>query len=984
MLGKTILAVSFIAGATVLVSYSDRLPKTNSLNQQAITITQLTIADIEKVARDITVQVHVDRDRGSGIIIAKDNDTYRVITNDHVVQRGETYTIQTPDGMKHEATLVNIENTEQDLAVLEFNSSNNYQVATIGNSDSVKEGEKVIAAGFPNGEEKLLVTEGNISLITEKPLNKGYSIGFSNETLQGMSGGVLLNSNGELIGVLGRGRAIVDTAYDYMDGTTPNSDEIAAYKQVSFGIPIANIKELSPQLAGLLPNNNVVETKTASQSEYTGIVRQVDDIAQQITVRITTPKLDSHGSGVIIGRNGNTYYVATAGHVLKSDGEYQIVTPDGETYSLNNKTINKSDAYDLAVFSFKSKKDYAVATVGNYTVGAEQEQVVFVSGFPNFKENTSPTRMLTGGKVVRKDEVDVTTKDTYSLRNNGQGLLYSNLSYGGMSGGAVLDRNGNLVGINTGAENELYFDDTGSTDELSLGFSIGESIQDIFNFLLTQTPLKNEWLQTMVDSPAEINEEEYSSIETQLLTAEQPEDDNLVAWMNYGNRLWRYEKFDEAIDAFTKVAQIQPNFDKAYYGMGLAYWYEGEYQQVVDAINKAIEINPSPYYYWRHLGFSYGQLNQYDKALAAYEQAIALNPQDFVLYLQRADVYRESGDIPQAIESYSEAAKMNPKHPWIYNNRGFAYAQLDKYDLALADLTKSIQLNPYSVLTYSNRGAVYLDNKQYDESLADLSKAISLAPEYADAYNNRGGVYLDLEKYEEALADYNKAIELDPQLAKAYYGRGNLYSRIGETDKAIADYDKSIEINPDFPYVYYNRGTTYGLLQQYENSITDLSKAIELKPDYADAYYNRGTAYNNLQQYDRGLKDLTKAINLDPKYTDAYINRGTSYQVLEQYEAAINDWTQAIALDPENSEAYFKRGGLYKDLKQTDKAIADLKKSAELNPQNAQAYVGLGLIYYELQDIPKTRENWEQAAALFKEQGQTELYQNLQGLLSQL
>ena len=110
--------------------------------------------------------------------------------------------------------------------------------------------------------------------------------------------------------------------------------------------------------------------------------------------------------GVIIARNDNTYYVATAGHVVDRDGKYQIVTPDGETYSLDNQTINKSSAYDLAIFSFTSDRDYNVATIGNYTVGANRDQLVFVSGFPNLEANTAPLRLITGGKVVKKDEIE--------------------------------------------------------------------------------------------------------------------------------------------------------------------------------------------------------------------------------------------------------------------------------------------------------------------------------------------------------------------------------------------------------------------------------------------------------------------------------------------------------------------------------------------------------------------------------------------------
>lgn len=277
------------------------------------------------------------------------------------------------------------------------------------------------------------------------------------------------------------------------------------------------------------------------------------------------------------------------------------------TYSLNNQTIKESSAYDLAIFSFNSDKDYTVATFGNYNVAANHNQIAFVSGFPNL--NSTATRMLTGGKIIEQGDADFNTKDSYSLQDNGKGLLYSNLSYGGMSGGAVLDRNGNLIGINTGAENELYIDAESNYSEIALGYSLGVSIPSILSFIATETELKTEWLQITNDSVAEVNDSDYASIEAQLLSVKEPKDNNIVAWMNYGNQLWRYEKYNEAIDAFNKVTTIDRDFHQAYYGLSLAYWGQENWNEGVNVLNKAVKINPNLYYYWRNLGLSYSKLN---------------------------------------------------------------------------------------------------------------------------------------------------------------------------------------------------------------------------------------------------------------------------------------------------------------------------------------------------------------------------------------
>ncbi|MDJ0534502.1 MAG: tetratricopeptide repeat protein [Xenococcaceae cyanobacterium MO_207.B15] len=975
--------------------------------------TKLTNRELETIAQAITVKVHVGEYRGSGILINRNNNTYTVITNAHVAERGDTYNIETSDGIKHTATLIHKDSSEtgNDLAKLQFKSSNNYHIAIFGYSTNLAVGEEVLAAGFPFDADKLNITEGTISLLPDKSLQGGYQIGFTNETRQGMSGGVLLNSQGKVIGVLGKGKgAIFDSGYTYSDGTNPTGEELDNLRDASFSIPIAKVAAILPE--------------TATQPRpYTGIVGKVDRIAQQITVRIDNLTNNSNGSGVIIAKQGKSYYVVTAKHVLctnldtpkcEANGQHQIVTPDGITHKLDYRTVQAPQTWlDVAVFRFESNNNYSVATLGKYDVG---DKWIFVSGFPGIDSTskTQPFRLLTGGTATEKYQKDFNRKDAYSLKDIGEGLIYTNMSYRGMSGGAVLDAQGRLVGINTGAENEI---EDGNYSEVSLGYSLGVRIQDFLSLVQKgNMKLKPQWLQIETNPTAEISDAEIITIQEQLLTTTKPgADAGAAAWVNYGNQLWRYERYEEAVNAFEKAIELEPNFDRAYYAMGAALYSQKNYEQAVSALKQAIEINPSPYYYWRYLGLSYGFLENYAEARTAYDTAISKNPEDFVLYVQRGYLLDESSDYQGAIDSYNQAIKLKDDHPWVYNNRGFVYYQLKEYDRAIADYNQAIEINtqytqaynnrgvayhelkqpepaianynqaieinPQFADAYNNRGVLYSDLKQYETAIADLTKAIEINPEDAKAYNNRALTYSNLQQYDEAIADYSKAIEIQPQFAIAVSNRALIYSNLQQYDEAIADYNKAIEINPNFAEAYGNRAFIYSNLQQYDEAIADYNKAIEINPNFAEAYGNRGTTYNEIQQYDKAVKDLTKAISLNPDLTEAYINRGISYRQLEQYDNALADFTQAIKINPQLEEGYFKRGGLYKDLKQYDLAIADLTQTIKLNHQNAYAYVGLGLIYYQLKDIPQAQKYFEQAASLFEQQEQMEQYQNVQVIL---
>ncbi|MEW6491202.1 MAG: hypothetical protein AB1589_01440, partial [Cyanobacteriota bacterium] len=78
---------------------------------------------------------------------------------------------------------------------------------------------------------------------------------------------------------------------------------------------------------------------------------QVDEqaiaaMAKEVTVVING---QNPGSGVLIAKEGNTYYVLTAKHVVATPDEYEIVTSDRQQHILNYSKVRKFPNVDLAV-----------------------------------------------------------------------------------------------------------------------------------------------------------------------------------------------------------------------------------------------------------------------------------------------------------------------------------------------------------------------------------------------------------------------------------------------------------------------------------------------------------------------------------------------------------------------------------------------------------------------------------------------------------
>jgi len=144
-------------------------------------------------------QPRIERGLCSGVIVSADGT---ILTNAHVIDGAEKITVLLNNNKTFEAKLVGADKPS-DLAVLKIEAQN-MPFLTLGNSDTVRIGDIVLAIGNPLGIGQT-VTAG---IISAKGRRTGLSDGSFEDFLQtdapinrGNSGGALVNLAGELIGI---------------------------------------------------------------------------------------------------------------------------------------------------------------------------------------------------------------------------------------------------------------------------------------------------------------------------------------------------------------------------------------------------------------------------------------------------------------------------------------------------------------------------------------------------------------------------------------------------------------------------------------------------------------------------------------------------------------------------------------------------------------------------------------------------------------
>ncbi|MDK2412223.1 GUN4 domain-containing protein, partial [Aphanizomenon sp. 202] len=142
--------------------------------------------------------------------IAKNGNTYTVLTANHVVKKAGygIYELITHDGQKYPMESARPLG-KLDLALVRFTSSKNYPLAKIADSRTVKEGATVYNSGFPipsisNSQQRNYFFLTSQITARGRGENLGYDLFLSGSPRPGMSGGPILNDQGEVIGIYGK------------------------------------------------------------------------------------------------------------------------------------------------------------------------------------------------------------------------------------------------------------------------------------------------------------------------------------------------------------------------------------------------------------------------------------------------------------------------------------------------------------------------------------------------------------------------------------------------------------------------------------------------------------------------------------------------------------------------------------------------------------------------------------------------------------
>ena len=476
---------------------------------------------------------------GSGVIVSKEGRRYRVLTAWHVVKDNkikDEVIITTRDGKKHIWDPNSIQRIRNlDLATFTFQSRNNYQIALIGNSTTIKEGEEVFVGGYPsrnkNNSNRIFRFQfGNLRANAKIFIEDGYQLLYSNRTVNGMSGGPLLNKKGELIGI--HGRAEIDkklsTELNKLVATGTNK-----------AIPISYYEEFIKGTTLDLKNDKPLtkDDYLAQASSLIGKNGKEKDIINlsQKAIQIEEDPLAY-------------FYIGLAKYLLKDLNK----SLDSFSKAIQLDPSNASSFYNRALIK-SDLKDFE---------GASKDYKKALELSPKVKKESSDLPPIIKNLKSKSENLAISKEDLKSLKNIITMTVFDKLSGGKEGRNSTLDLLNNNI-------NQMSKELPKAMDKFSKFLdsdAIEKDMNKLFGIINNETNyLKGKKsYQTKKDLQKEIGKDSFY-------------------YLNKGNSKYKDKQFKAAIFNYSKAIRLEPQGGKN----GLIFYLRAEAKLALGELKSA-------------------------------------------------------------------------------------------------------------------------------------------------------------------------------------------------------------------------------------------------------------------------------------------------------------------------------------------------------------------------------------------------------------
>ena len=307
-------------------------------------------------------------------------------------------------------------------------------------------------------------------------------------------------------------------------------------------------------------------------------------------------------------------------------------------------------------------------------------------------------------------------------------------------------------------------------------------------------------------------------------TPREPQSKDIV---RAANKAYADGNWNEVILYMGQVATAEPLAADPYYFIGEAHRFMEEYKEALEAYEKALELNPNfgPAYLGRariHLA-----LNPNTNVLDDLDAAIENAPDFLEARLFRAAYLIDRDKAEDALEDLQAAEEINPGSPLVHYEKARAYLALEEYEDALDSAQRANELDLTLVEDYLLLGQAYDALGQTEEARTALVTYVTYAEENVTTLFLAGKFSFEEGDYETALEKLDASIDLENNPEARYY-RGLIYIEMDRAAEAVYELRVADLSFPESFDVQIALTHAYILYKEYGNAFNQAAQAFAL------------------------------------------------------------------------------------------------------------------------------------------------------------
>jgi tetratricopeptide (TPR) repeat protein len=346
----------------------------------------------------------------------------------------------------------------------------------------------------------------------------------------------------------------------------------------------------------------------------------------------------------------------------------------------------------------------------------------------------------------------------------------------------------------------------------------------------------------------------------------------------------------------------------------IALQQAGHYDEAIAAYRKFLQGNPDAAPVRSNLGACLAQEARYAEAVTEYSQALKDDPDNIGIRLNLGLAMYKSGDVAKAIQEfevvYAALPESDPDHHRVLLLLAECHLRQGEFDRVVALLQPIEDAGADDGNVDYMLGTALLRQGDTDRGALLIDKLLKKG-DSAGAHMLMAYTQWKARDMQKALVEVNQAIALDPKLPEAHSLRGRLAFLESDLKGAEESFQTALKLDPnDFGALLW-LGTVLreeGRLQESESALTH---ALQLRPDDVRARFQYAHLVSNEGDDERAAQLLESLIADHPDFIEAHSSLATIYFRLGRRDDGRREKKIFEKLHTESRESDESRGKIF-------------------------------------------------------------------------